>query len=700
MTYRSSFSQHNLFSKCKRLWFYQYVKRIPVISDMSYAEAGDTLHKTLQRYYNEKTIPIEDLKQVFTKLWESHKLHLGKLSLRKDSYWLMVLQGIKLDVPMTTTEMKIFFPEAVSYLDIVDTNEDIIIDWKSSTRSKENEEEYIKQLKFYSYMYYRKFNRIPKKVIVYYLKYTGSKNKLEHNPTMQDILDTEDWYNKILAQMIDIRKRPIIPPKCETCYHFCAFQNLCMDKDGCLKYEVKVSGSNLYLNGPITNILNMVLNKKFSYELKNSFFIKQHNPNINTVINFWNYNKRSLPIGFKQGLLKTLKDYGDYLRKKDKNVVVDVKDERVFNDEKVVMPEKFLNDVVLRDYQREAADTFLHRKIGILEIGTGGGKTEIAIECVRRVGVKTLFIVDKVELLRQTKERMENALGIEIGQIGQGVEDIKSVTIATVQTLTKHLKKYAEYFSSIRFVIFDETHKVAAKSYWKLSQYLPNTEYRMGISGTAFRDDGNDMMINATTGYKVYDLSSRTLIEKGWLTEPGIIFIKGYMSKEEIKQLEEESLSGLINETLNYNSYYNKFITTNNKRNNVIKQLANKHSNKKVLILTRLIEHGDTLKNMIEGSKHLYGETDKKIRKEMLDEFVNGNLNVLISTISIFSEGIDIPKLEVIINGGANKGDVKTIQMLGRVLRKKKGKENALYYDFLDEGKFFKGASFKRRKAG
>ena len=95
----------------------------------------------------------------------------------------------------------------------------------------------------------------------------------------------------------------------------------------------------------------------------------------------------------------------------------------------------------------------------------------------------------------------------------------------------------------------------------------------------------------------------------------------------------------------------------------------------------------------------MYGGTNKKDREEIFKAFIDGKISVLISTISIFAEGIDIPSLDIVINAAANKGDVKSIQVLGRVLRTLKGKKDAYYYDFIDETKFFRLASLARMKA-
>lgn len=696
MTHRSSFSQHSTFEKCPRMWYFQQIRKIPVLSDMCNADAGDVVHKTLQFYYNNKTKTMDEVKVEFNRLWQNKKLDESKLKSRKDEYWLMVLVGYKMNLDVTSTEFKIYFPNVSAYLDIVNTTDDIIIDWKTSTRTEINEKEYKQQLMLYAYLYNLKFNRLPKKCVVYYLKHNGSKGEYILKPTEKELIETEDWFYNILTKMESIKNSKVMPDKCNSCYIFCPYKNLCEDNVDALKYTLHLQGNYIFVDGVITELLHKGLIKRFSYELKNSYFIKKNNPFARTKINFWDLHKRLLPIGFLQQLINILKTYGDY---KKKEIIIDIHENRQFMEDKVNMPDKFISNVQLRDYQSDAVDSFIRNKIGILEIGTGGGKTEIAIEIIRRLGVKTLFVVDKIELLRQTKERIEKNLGIEVGMIGAGKNDIKNITVATVQTLSKNLTEFSGYLKDVRFVIFDETHKVSADSYWKLGHHLPNTEYRLGISGTAFRDDGNDMMITATTGDKIFDLGAKTLIERGWLTKPNIKFIKNYLSKEEISMMEDKCKTGLINESMDYANYYSVFITNNVKRNNIITEIVRKNEEKKVLILTKLIDHGQIILNLIPGSKHLYGETNKEERKQILDDFKEGKLNVLISTISIFSEGIDIPTLDIVINAGANKGDVKSIQMLGRVLRKIEGKKDAFFYDFIDESKFFKLASLARKKA-
>jgi len=79
-----------------------------------------------------------------------------------------------------------------------------------------------------------------------------------------------------------------------------------------------------------------------------------------------------------------------------------------------------------------------------------------------------------------------------------------------------------------------------------------------------------------------------------------------------------------------------------------------------------------------------------------MDDFKKSNTGVLIATLSIASEGLDIPDLDIIVNASGNKADVKSIQTIGRVLRKIEGKTTGYYIDFIDTGKHTRKHSRQR----
>ena len=496
MQHRSSFSQHNTFDKCKRDWFYQKVLKIQVPQDMCYAHAGNVIHKCLELFYSKEITDINQLKERFHTEWKRKYLEESKIALKKDNYWLMIVNGVQLNKKITSTELKIYYPDCVGYIDAVNTEDDILLDWKSSTRSSVNESEYKQQLLLYAWLYYRKFDRLPKKATVHYLKYTGSKGELSIVPTAMEVQVVQMWYKNILSEMEQIIESKKMPERCNQCHFFCNYKDICFKSENTLSFMIHRFGNYIQIEGAFTELLHKGIEKKFSYELKDAYFIKKNNPYANTTIKFWSRNKQQLPIGFEKGVIKTLNDYAEH---KFMDINIGYKEYRIFDEAKVEMPNKFLNGIKLRDYQIEAVDEFLKNKIAGLELATGSGKSEIFIEIIRRLGYKTLVVVDKVELLRQTKQRMEDALGIKVGQYGCGEKELKPVTIATIQTIIKVLKptqrlrqtkftfkdneyeikkqefnrEYSElilYLRSVRLAVLDECHHVSSKSYLALGK--------------------------------------------------------------------------------------------------------------------------------------------------------------------------------------------------------------------------------------
>lgn len=203
--------------------------------------------------------------------------------------------------------------------------------------------------------------------------------------------------------------------------------------------------------------------------------------------------------------------------------------------------------------------------------------------------------------------------------------------------------------------------------------------------------------MNALVGFPICEYSTEWLTENGYLTSTKCYFIKNDL-KFDITNKDDE-FDNNINNDATYHSVYDEKITNNKERNNIVKEIVDINKDKKILILTKLIKHGENLNTLIEGSKLITSNTNKNDRKEDFNNYKLGGYNVLIGSSQIFSTGIDIPAIDIIINVGANKSDVQTIQSIGRCMRKTKNKDYAYYYDFMDEGsRYFTNSSKQRRQ--
>ncbi|MFW5890804.1 MAG: RecB family exonuclease [bacterium] len=338
---RSSFSQHSLFNKCPRSWYYRYIKKVPEEQEFKHMNAGSVLHTVLEQFYLGNLKFLEDVKTLFDLEWKKYKLE--NTDLNKDEFWLMIINGMNVNVPINKTELNLKFDNITSYLDAVDTNEHKIYDWKSSKRAPYNEEDYLQQLKVYCWLYYRQFNIIPKEASVFYLRYSGSKGILSFKPTLKDIEETKEWYEKILSKMQYYVDNPDKLPLFNYNYDWSPFKHLWGTENDMLKYKLYLISSWIKVEGPMSPILNNQLKKKFSYKLKNAHFIKKaledkykkelakgnknaKKPFFDGMIKYWNSEKQILPIGFLNGLKKTLYDYGEFKGKQtDKRLLINVK---------------------------------------------------------------------------------------------------------------------------------------------------------------------------------------------------------------------------------------------------------------------------------------------------------------------------------------------------------------------------------------
>ena len=147
---------------------------------------------------------------------------------------------------------------------------------------------------------------------------------------------------------------------------------------------------------------------------------------------------------------------------------------------------------------------------------------------------------------------------------------------------------------------------------------------------------------------------------------------------------------------------YENGIVSSIERNSLICETAIKHfkQGKKVMILVRRILHGKILENMFVAAftpaVFLSGKDNAEYRKETKELFNEVGGFVLIAS-TIFDEGVDIPEINVLIIAAGGKSEVKTIQRVGRGLRKKK-EGGVLVYDFNDYSKFLNNHSMNRIK--
>jgi len=338
-----------------------------------------------------------------------------------------------------------------------------------------------------------------------------------------------------------------------------------------------------------------------------------------------------------------------------------------------------LNGIEFRDYQIEMIERGIEATRGIIAAPTNGGKTEVAAGIIKRVGLPANFLTHRLTLLRQTKQRFEKRLGVEVGIIGGGEEEIRDINIMSVATVFKRLDdpKILDLLKRESVVFVDEAHHASAATIEKCLKACSNSVYRFGLSATALlRDDVSNMIVRGLLGDEIVTVTSADLIKAGVSAFPSVYLLKVTEPK--------------IPQHYTFDLAYDHGIMDNKVRNELIVSSADRFLklDKSVFIFVWRITHGDILLKMFQDKKieveFISGKEKPDYIKDVLDRFSAKKLKCVISS-TISDEGLDVPAIDVAIMGVGFKAPLKTIQRMGRALREKVGTENVVtIVDFVD----------------
>jgi superfamily II DNA or RNA helicase len=324
----------------------------------------------------------------------------------------------------------------------------------------------------------------------------------------------------------------------------------------------------------------------------------------------------------------------------------------------------------LRPYQQEAIQAISQRDFGVLEAGTGSGKTVIALAVIAQRQQPTLVLVHTKELLYQWAERAQAFLNIEAGLIGDGNFDIQPLTIAIVNSARKHLDKLSNHFGQI---CVDECHRVPSSLFTDVVTAF-NCRYSLGLSATAFRRDGLTKLIYMYLGDRIHQVDIHDLHESGAVLKPEFI-----QQATEFRYVYRGNYQALM-----------KALTGDKKRNALIVSDILKEQNSApgtILVVSDRIKHCEELARLLKQDKCqaavLTGKLPADQRTALVEAIRSGEIKVLISTVQLIGEGFDCPDLTTLFLTTPIKFTGRLLQVVGRVLRPADDKQPRVY-DYVD----------------
>ena len=324
----------------------------------------------------------------------------------------------------------------------------------------------------------------------------------------------------------------------------------------------------------------------------------------------------------------------------------------------------------LRQYQVDSINDLRkailkgHKRI-VLQLATGGGKTTIASEMIRKAnekGKKCLFLADRIELVEQTSKRLDYE-GIEHGIIMGNHERYKPHSINQVcspQTLARRATPAAD------LVIIDECH-VAYGIHKKMMQAMPNTIF-IGLSATPFTKGLGKLYSNLVVG-----ATTTKLTDEGYLV-PVKVFAP---SKPDLTKLrtvagdyDEKELFARVNKP--------KLVA------DIVDTWIKRGENRPTIGFAVNVLHSQALCEQFKDrgirAAHIDSYMPTKLREQLVNDFKDGYIKVLFN-FGILDKGFDYPEASCLIMARPTKSLMLYIQQAGRVLRPHPTKEDAIILD-------------------
>ena len=359
------------------------------------------------------------------------------------------------------------------------------------------------------------------------------------------------------------------------------------------------------------------------------------------------------------------------------------------------------------EHKKEAINTFLEKKKGVLEMATGTGKTSTALEITRQLLLHKK--IDKVVICPNVGKTLCYQWEKEIDQWKKKYEIKRMPTIKHFDT-HKELQKFIDRISGIliinrkpkklkaalenidknrTLIIQDEVHGFGSDGMFTIKGLHQRFKYTLGLSATPSRkfEEENTKFIFSELGPIIYKFELSQAIEAGILCPFNYYPLKVEFTSEERKKrknitaLWQASKKGEAPPMTEFD-YRNRMASIKKSAENktyVFSDFINNHPK----MLKNSIIFCDTKDQAKSLGEYIHEHTTRF--SYYFDEGVDmDNLLRLGSTLDsvlschILSEGIDIPCLENIFILASPSDRRETIQRIGRCLRTDKNNVNKI----------------------
>lgn len=349
---------------------------------------------------------------------------------------------------------------------------------------------------------------------------------------------------------------------------------------------------------------------------------------------------------------------------------------------------KVEDDFEVRDYQLDAWQALWEAReqgemSALVTLATGLGKTSVGVfdvikfreEIREQEGrePRVLFVCHQEKILEQASKRFERFVpDMTKGYYTGDVKDKgKDITFATFHSLQRNLDQFDSF--EFDYIIYDEAHHSQADTWRRVVKHF-NPTFQLALTATPDRMDGLEIL----------DLFGREVYAKGL----GEALAEGLLADIDYHIVFDDAVKTALEAGFNPQTLKElRDLLSVPRRNNIIARNINEEMQKigaedaKTIVFCNDIAHAEIMAKLL-GGKAYHSEQKKSDRNEVLDDFKNGDLQI-ICTRDMFNEGIDVPDANLLVFLRSTQSKTVFEQQLGRGLRKHEGKTHVSVLDFV-----------------
>lgn len=358
----------------------------------------------------------------------------------------------------------------------------------------------------------------------------------------------------------------------------------------------------------------------------------------------------------------------------------------------------------LRDYQLETVERCVDRGRGVAVLGTGAGKTLIIatlienffINSISKDTFKCLIIVPDLGLVNQTyADFMEYGVSFKLTRWTGSIKPDLTANVFIANTAILQSKfQDNEWLEHVDLLIVDETHKAGAGTQLSKMIHQINTPHKFGFTGTLPEDKLSKWTIIGKLGAVLYEKSSHELRVESFLTNVHVKMLNITYTDPPTKPLTTDLPAEAYQQELDY-------IKHNTYRNKLIQTVCNNFNNN-VLVLVNHIDHGETLELLLQTTNKqvffIRGEVEVEDRDRVKNLMEINNNIICIAISSIFSTGVNIKNIHMIVFAAGGKSFIRTVQSIGRGLRLHDSKDKLIIVDVADDLNYGRKHADKRKQ--